>query len=104
MLDRIASEKETVGKMIKLYCRLNHGHREMCLECTGLLQYAIERLEECRYGNLKTACVVCPTHCYRKDMREKVRKVMRFSGPRMLIYHPLDLLRYQIRKIRSKFT
>ena len=36
----------------------------------------------------KTFCANCKVHCYKPEMREKIRKVMRFSGPRMLLYHP----------------
>jgi hypothetical protein len=27
-------------------------------------------------------------------MREKIRAVMRFSGPRMLLYHPITAIRH----------
>ena len=37
----------------------------------------------------KTFCSNCRVHCYCPDMREKIRMVMRFSGPRMLFYHPV---------------
>ena len=36
----------------------------------------------------KTFCSNCRVHCYRSEMREEIRKVMRFSGPRMIFYHP----------------
>ena len=36
----------------------------------------------------KTFCSNCRVHCYRSEMREEIRKVMRFSGPRMFFYHP----------------
>ena len=32
----------------------------------------------------KTFCSNCRAHCYRLEMREEIRKVMRFSGPRMI--------------------
>lgn len=48
----------------------------------------MDRLEHCRYGVDKAACKNCPTHCYRPEMRQAIREVMRYSGPRMLIYAP----------------
>lgn len=42
----------------------------------------------------KTFCSRCPVHCYREQMREKIRAVMRFSGPRMLFHHPLAVVRH----------
>ena len=72
----------------------SHGGSGLCGECRELLEYSLARLEHCKFGNTKTKCHKCPVHCYRPDMREKIRTVMRFSGPRMLLYHPLEALRY----------
>ena len=75
-------------------CQEGHGGPGLCGECRELLEYSLARLEHCKFGNAKTKCHKCPVHCYRPDMREKIRTVMRFSGPRMLLYHPLEALRY----------
>ena len=72
----------------------SHGGPGLCGECRELLEYSLARLDHCKFGNAKTKCHKCPVHCYRPDMREKIRTVMRFSGPRMLLYHPLEALRY----------
>ena len=72
----------------------SHVGQGLCGECRELLEYSLARLEHCKFGNAKTKCHKCPVHCYRPDMREKIRTVMRFSGPRMLLYHPLEALRY----------
>lgn len=37
----------------------------------------------------KTLCSNCKVHCYKPEMREKIRAVMRFSGPRMMFRHPV---------------
>ena len=75
-------------------CQVGHGGPGVCGDCRELLEYSLARLEHCKFGNAKTKCHKCPVHCYRPDMREKIRTVMRFSGPRMLLYHPLEALRY----------
>lgn len=87
---RIAAEKEVVEKMIAVYCR-GQGHQKgsLCPECLSLLQYARKRLDHCRFGEEKSFCEQCPVHCYGRDMRAKIKAVMRYSGPRMLLYHPL---------------
>ena len=41
---------------------------------------------------------MCNVHCYRPDMREKIREVMRFSGPLMIFHHPMEALRYILTK------
>ena len=75
-------------------CQVGHGGPGLCGDCRELLEYSLARLEHCKFGNAKTKCHKCPVHCSRPDMREKIRTVMRFSGPRMLLYHPLEALRY----------
>ena len=93
-MERIAWEKRTVSHMIELWCRMSHGGKDLCSECRELLDYSLARLDHCKFGEAKTKCHKCPVHCYRPDMRDKIRKVMRFSGPRMLFPHPLEALRY----------
>ena len=93
-MKRIEREKRTVSLMIRIYCRKKEGNRELCNECIELEKYAHHRLSLCRYGENKTTCKKCPTHCYRKDMRDKIRAVMRFAGPRMLLYHPIEAIRH----------
>ncbi len=95
-MGRIEWEKKTVRHMIELWCRKKHGGSPLCAECSMLLDYSIARLEHCRFGEEKTKCHKCAVHCYMPEMREKIREVMRFSGPRMILYHPLEALRYMI--------
>ena len=89
-------EKRMVSEMIALYCRKNHGGRELCPECRTLLTYAQTRSEHCPFMENKTFCSNCRVHCYKPEMREKIRAVMRFSGPRMLFHHPVMAVRHVI--------
>ncbi len=50
---------------------------------------ACERLDRCVYGPEKPTCFTCPIHCYRREMRDAIREVMRYAGPRMLKRHPI---------------
>ena len=34
---------------------------------------------------------------YRPEMKERIRMVMRWSGPRMIIYHPIVAIRHLMR-------
>ncbi len=95
---RIAREKRVAGLMIRLYCRKKEHNLTLCPECAELLAYAQARLDRCPFGEEKTSCQRCPVHCYRPAMREKMKAVMRFSGPRMLLYAPLEALRHLLRK------
>lgn len=97
-MTRIDEEKNIVEIMIRLYCRKKEGNKVLCASCSNLLEYSKNRLEKCRFGNSKPVCRKCSIHCYRKDMQEKIKKVMKFSGPRMILYHPILAIRYLKRK------
>ena len=86
---RLARERTTVRAMVQLYCRGKHGTGgELCATCAELMAYVDERLARCPWGALKPTCAKCPVHCYRGDMRERIRSVMRYAGPRMFLRHP----------------
>ncbi|MBL7200981.1 MAG: nitrous oxide-stimulated promoter family protein [Anaerolineae bacterium] len=87
---RMKREDKTVEAMIRMHCGDRHGGgADLCDECEALLDYARQRLGKCPFQENKTACARCPVHCYRPDMREEVRAVMRYAGPRMLYRHPV---------------
>ncbi len=83
-------ERKTIEVMIGMYCHGHHGDKgkKPCPECTELLDYAVTRLEKCPFQEDKPTCATCPVHCYKPDMREKIREVMKYAGPRMLYRHP----------------
>ncbi|WP_457681015.1 nitrous oxide-stimulated promoter family protein [Thermovibrio sp.] len=98
-MGQIEREREVVRKMVEIYCWRKHKSKrgELCKECRELLNYAYKRLELCPFKEGKPTCKECPVHCYSPEMREKVREVMRFSGPRLLIYDPLGWLSHEFR-------
>lgn len=82
-------ERRTVAAMIRIYCRDRHRTRgELCAECRRLHDYAMGRLDRCPFGEDKPTCAQCPVHCYQPALRERIREVMRYAGPRMLWRHP----------------
>ncbi len=89
-------EKDTVSFMISLYCRKKHGGKELCPQCAALDAYARARSDKCPFMETKTFCSNCRVHCYKPEMRQKIREVMAFSGPRMIIYHPIMAIRHVI--------
>lgn len=95
-------EKEIVSFMIALYCKKKHGHKTLCPECAALEAYARQRSEACPFMENKTFCSNCRVHCYKKDMREKIREVMQFSGPRMMFYHPAMAVHHIIESKKEK--
>jgi hypothetical protein len=90
----IETEKHTVETMVRMYCRGHHRKAGPCDECGELLEYALGRLDHCRFGDSKPACKNCPVHCYAPGMRVRMRDVMKYSGPRLMLVHPRMALRH----------
>ena len=95
-------EKEIVSLMIAIYCRKKHRYKTLCPECAALDAYAKQRSDKCPFMETKTFCSNCKVHCYKKDMRDKIREVMRFSGPQMIFYHPVMAIRHVIEMKKEK--
>ena len=125
-------EQEIVSQMITLYCKGNHSarrpaplrgrggemqqvregvaprgrgsgeRRDLCPECAELEAYARARSERCPFMEEKTFCSNCTVHCYRPEMRERIRTVMRYAGPRMLFHHPAMAMRHMIESQRER--
>lgn len=125
-------EQEIVSQMIALYCKGNHSahrsapprerggemqqvrkgaplrewgsgeRRDLCPECAELEAYAHARSERCPFMEEKTFCSNCTVHCYRPEMRERIRTVMRYAGPRMLFHQPVMAIRHTIESQRER--
>lgn len=96
-------EKAMVSEMIALYCRKRHGIKgSLCADCALLNAYARERSDKCPFMETKTFCSNCRVHCYKPEMREKIRAVMRFSGPRMIFHHPVAAVRHVLETKKEK--
>ncbi len=93
---RIAREKRTVKAMVEVYCDDHHSAGELCRECRELLNYAETCLDRCPFQEEKTTCANCPVHCYQPAMKERIREVMKYSGPRMTYRHPVLAVRHMI--------
>jgi hypothetical protein len=99
-----------LGHFVGIYCRENHPCEvkakfqiadedlksrlreiELCSDCSRLLEHGIAKLSLCLFDP-KPSCRKCKKHCYAPGYREKVRKVMRFSGMYLVRHGRLDLL------------
>ena len=96
-------EKAMVSQMIALYCKKQHHTKQgLCPDCAALEAYARQRSDRCPFMETKTFCSNCKVHCYKPEMREKIRQVMRFSGPRMLFHHPIAAIRHVMETNKEK--
>lgn len=110
--DKKRKDIRVLSEFIAVYCREQHkaedskvfsinddklksvlGNKEivLCGDCSKLLHHGIAKLLLCPYDP-KPACRKCETHCYAPDYRERIREVMRFSGPYLMKRGRLDLL------------
>ena len=110
MHPRMKRERKTVEYMIEIYCRDHHhatgehpttGYK-LCDDCKELKEYARLRLKNCPFQENKTTCGNCPIHCYKTKMREKIREVMRYAGPRMIWHHPFLAIGHMIDGLKKE--
>jgi len=107
---RIKKEIRVLARFIRIFCERNHSDNDkalvqasgkageflegeplrLCSECKKLLLHAVGKTIMCPYDP-KPRCKKCPTHCYAGGYRERIKKVMRFSGAYLLKRGRLDL-------------
>lgn len=92
---KFQEEVQTLQEFISCYCHDKHKNTpfetfsfkdhamelniHLCKECSALLQYGINRLQECSHEN-KPRCRKCPEPCYEKQQWKLLAKIMRYSG------------------------
>ena len=116
LFERLDGKKKkdikVLSQFIAIYCREHHrtevrdafpikderlrsslGHKDLilCKDCSKLLSHGIAKLLLCPYDP-KPTCKSCETHCYAPGYRERIRKVMRFSGMYLVKRGRLDLM------------
>ena len=102
MFDRLKRKSKTFDAMLRIYCQAQHqGGRKLCPACSELKEYAAYRLSKCPFQAAKPACAKCRVHCYKPEMRERVRAVMRFSGPKLLYRRPMLALLHLLARRRK---
>jgi predicted amidophosphoribosyltransferase len=90
-------ERKTIKVMIKIFCKRNHKPKStLCKDCQKLLEYAFERLSNCSYKKDKPTCRNCVIHCFKEPEKSKLRKIMRYSGPRILFTNPILAINHLI--------
>lgn len=118
----VRKDTRLLGDFAAIYCRGKHAVAErtqlvsdgaslgvygarppcVCAECADLLVYAEQRRAACP-KDPKPFCSYCDTHCYRLEMRERMRDVMRYAGPRSLLTgHAIDGIKHVIDGRKAK--
>ena len=99
-INKFKSEVNTLLKFFPIYCNDKHQNQyiekyeviyknqtmdfkaNLCEDCHMLLNYAIQRLQECP-NDPKPRCRKCPNPCYEKDKFKQMAKMMRYSGMKL---------------------
>lgn len=90
----IDQDKKTIALMVKVYCRHHLKAKNIPDDYLELIDYATKRLDKCKFGAGKPACKDCPVHCYKPEMRRRISEVMRWSGPRMILFAPFAAFKH----------
>ncbi len=88
-------ELQTLQKFVTYHCQKKHSDMKqknfifeshsmklqttLCEECSTLLHYAIDKLENCPHEQ-KPKCRKCPNPCYEKKQWKSLAKIMRYSS------------------------
>ena len=100
----VARDLKTLASFIQIYCDGHHQGYErttatlktndlqatkgypltLCRDCQKLLAHAFVMRTHCPLDP-KPSCKKCPHHCYAPKYRERIRKVMHYSGKRLLL-------------------
>lgn len=105
LFGELNTEFKTITTMIDLYCLKHHQtdtakfHR--CPDCEQFRNYVKQRLDRCPYGENKPSCKQCPIHCYKPQQKIKSQTIMRYSGPKMLVKHPIMAIRHLLHDRKS---
>lgn len=110
-LKNLEKEKKIIPIMIAKYCKGNHKAERkaqgvkgklVCAECKELTEYALFRLDKCPFKVNKKFCSFCKIHCYKPEMRGRIKQVMKYSGHRLMFRYPIFCFSHVAQMIKYK--
>ena len=103
--DHLEKDRKTLEAIGRIYCQAHHeGPRDaagLCPSCRGTVDDTLARTTSCPYGH-QANCQDCDIHCQRGEARDRIREIMRYAAPRMLLRHPLMTLDYLHKKAAAR--
>jgi hypothetical protein len=76
----------------------------LCPHCYEMVKMAEKHVSGCPHMAYKTFCHSCPKPCYPKAHLEKIRPMMRYSGPRLMLRHPVIAFKYFHGVMKAKYN
>jgi len=65
---------------------------QLCPDCAVFMKYAVKKRLFCPLEVEKPSCKHCRIHCYAPEQRALVKRIMAWSGRRMILRGRLDYL------------
>ncbi|MGN1361014.1 MAG: nitrous oxide-stimulated promoter family protein [Eggerthellaceae bacterium] len=102
---RIQRDLRTLQAIGSIYCGAHHAGRPkdstgMCPECSETILLTHDRAANCPYDH-QGNCQDCTLKCNRGDQQQRIKAIMAYAAPRMLVRHPLMTLEYLAKKLRT---
>ncbi len=102
----VARDRKTLEAMGSIYCLAHHAGAGkdasgLCDECRSVIDGTLARTESCPSGHALN-CQDCPVKCNRGVQGERIRAIMAYAAPRMMLRHPILSLSYLKKKLAAK--
>ena len=111
----VGKDLRVLGKFVETFCRRRCGEvprepfrmpavdlsptdlsrRKLCADCARVLRHAVTKRLRCPL-EVKPACRHCTIHCFRPEMRARIRRVMRVAGPLTAVVAPWQWLKHTL--------
>lgn len=104
-MKRIDRDRRTLEAIGQIYCSGNHASAAkdsggMCSSCRDAIEGTLARTASCPNGH-DSNCQDCPIKCQRGDARARIRTIMAYAAPRMMLKHPIMTCEYLYKKLRA---
>jgi len=97
-------QNEQLEVIIQIYCKAKHDSSgKLCADCANLLLYAKTKIEKCPFNDKKPNCGSCKIKCYSKPMQDKIIKIMKYVGPRLVFTHPIMTINHLTNYLKYAF-
>ena len=102
---RIDKDRRTLEAMARIYCRAHHDGEQdaagLCPTCRETVDATLARTVACPFGH-ELNCQDCEIHCQHGDAQARIKEIMAYAAPRMLLRHPLMTAEYLRKKLNSR--
>lgn len=100
-MNRLNDKQKMLIAIFGVYQKYN---KDTDLNLEEIKSYSLKRLDNCIHIGEDIFCGFCEIQCFGDKYKKEIRSIMRFSGPRMILYHPIMAIRYLKAKIKCSLV